>query len=358
MPRARSIALAAGVALALILPSSAQAAANPKFYGVFYGFFNGMNAQDLERMDRGGVGSARWVMLWNQAEPHEGRFNWSTPDDIIGDLASRGIDVMPTLYGTPSYMADNNAKPPVFSERAREGWKNFVRLAVERYGPDGYFWTNPALYPSQHPEEPNPTRVRAFQVWNEPNLKRFFHPRPSARKYVQLLRISAKAVRSVDSEATVVMAGMPPLANPSATEFLDRVYDLGGKPYFDVAALHPYAPSIRGQKKAFQRMRGVMRRHHDGGSDMWATEMGWGSGPRRLSKVNRGPEGQARMLKKSFGLMLRNRQEWNLTRVFWFEWRDPPHGGIEDCGFCGYSGLFKDNFEPKPAWRAFKRVTP
>ncbi len=56
---------------------------------------------------------------------------------------------------------------------------------------------------------------------------------------------------------------------------------------------------------------------------LWITELGWGSAPPDRFGINKGPEGQETMLKRSFKLILSNRRAWNVQRLFWFHWRDP-----------------------------------
>jgi hypothetical protein len=102
-----------------------------------------------------------------------------------------------------------------------------------------------------------------------------------------------------------------------------------------------------------------MRKHHDRRTDLWLTEVGWGSEkPSRRWPLNKGRRGQKRMLKKSFKLVLQKRREWQIKRLFWFDWRDPPSGRPVNCSFCGSAGLLNNRRQAKPAYRAFKRFTP
>ena len=39
--------------------------------------------------------------------------------------------------------------------------------------------------------------------------------------------------------------------------------------------------------------------------------------------LNKGKKGQAKMLRKSFALTLKNRRKWNVDHLYWFDWRDP-----------------------------------
>jgi hypothetical protein len=80
--------------------------------------------------------------------------------------------------------------------------------------------------------------------------------------------------------------------------------------------------------------------------------MGWGSqGGPRATGFEKGYRGQVRQLRGAFRVLLRHRREWRLRRIYWFAVTDST--GPDACSFCDSSGLFTQNFRPKPAWRAY-----
>jgi hypothetical protein len=103
-------------------------------------------------------------------------------------------------------------------------------------------------------------------------------------------------------------------------------------------------------------MRAVMRRHRDKKTPVWVTEIGWGSHQPDRFGLNKGVKGQKKMLRKSYRRIVGHRRVWHVSRLIWFDLRDPPsdRGG---CSFCTSAGLLKHGGKPKPAWRAFKRFT-
>jgi hypothetical protein len=202
--------------------------------------------------------------------------------------------------------------------------------------------------------------IRAWQIWNEPNLENYFSPRPSAKKYAQLLKIAHGAITSQDRGATIVLAGMPGYGKPRAWKFLSQLYHISGiKRDFDATALHPYARSLSQLKAEVTRVRQVMKKHGDGNTSLWFTELGWGSGHPDKFGLNKGLKGQKRLLSQSFKLILNRRASWHVQRVFWFDWRDPGRNSnaAGTCSFCRSAGLLRHNRHPKPAWRAFKRFS-
>ena len=62
-------------------------------------------------MDQGHVGTVRRLLYWPGVEPRRGQFNWAGLDRIVGGLASKGIAMLPVVYGSPRYIARNPNVP-------------------------------------------------------------------------------------------------------------------------------------------------------------------------------------------------------------------------------------------------------
>ena len=84
---------------------------------------------------------------------------------------------------------------------------------------------------------------------------------------------------------------------------------------------------------------------------------GPGTAPPDQFELNKGVEGQERLLSQSFTFLLRIHERWHLDRVYWFEWRDPPASAHLPCGFCSSAGLLRNDRQPKPAFDAFKHFS-
>jgi len=354
-----TMAVVAVIAAGLLCAMSAQAQPGPRFWGVHYRYAK-VSQEDLDRMQGGNVGTVAWPLYWPHVEPTNGVFDWSVPDRIIGSFASRGIRVVPVLSSSPSYAARTPATPPLGSAAARQDWKQFLRAAVERYGHGGDYWAGGLLSPYHldfgftAPSQP----ISAWQIWNEPNLPKFFASPSPVRQYAKLLHISHDPILGVDPRASVVLAGLPGFDGirlPS-WRFLNRLYGIPGtRNDFEVAAAHPYGAGLAEISGQMERLRKTMKRHHDRQTQIWITELGFGSA-RPNGRLDKGLRGQKRALKRSFELILRKRRRWNVGLLTWFEWRDPPPHTV-GCSFCRSAGLFRHNREPKPSWRAYKHFT-
>jgi Glycosyl hydrolase catalytic core/RTX calcium-binding nonapeptide repeat (4 copies) len=340
------------IGLVLLLLAPARAAAESEFFGIVQG--PTLDDQDQQSMRLAHVHTDRFLLNWGWVQPdNENSFKWSQADRFIGELASHGIRTVPTLWGNPNWVPGNAATPPiasVTSAKAEQAWRNFLKRAVGRYGPGGSYWTD--RYNQQFGAGAPRLPIQYWQVWNEPNLDKFFAPHPSPGRYAQLLKVSHDAITNNNSHARILLAGMTANGDISARDFLAQLYGFGVKDDFDAAALHPYARDIDRQKDVIQKFRGVMLAHSDKSTPLWLTELAWGSDPPDHFGINKGLDGQATMLKRSFELVLDHRKAWNVQRLFWYHWRDP-FSTHATCSFCGSAGLLRHNRVKKPAYDRF-----
>jgi len=364
--RAWTAALALAALGSAILASGAQAVPG-NFWGVVPQ--HTPNADENARLKRGGVDSIRVALYWPSIQPEQGGApDWSSFDRIVAGSASAGIDVLPYVYGAPTWAVPNVNVPgsggsvkapkflPVRNGKQRSGWAGFLRMAVARYGPTGSFWAeNPAV-----PRRP----IRTWQIGNEVNFK-YFVVRPNPAEYGKLVKISYAALKSVDRGARIVLSGLfarpnearfrrrPPQAY-FATDFLDRMYRAtpGIKRKFIGVALHPYTGKYQYLTAEIEAVRDVLKRNRDAGKGLWLTELGWSSErPRRNNSFAKGVQGQKRELQGAFRLIERKQRPWRIKRIYWFSVDDV----AGSCNFCDGSGLFGAGFTPKPAWYAYVR---
>jgi hypothetical protein len=344
---------AAAVGSALLAPGADSRAARlpHAFFGINPGV--AVTARDAQLMARAGIRDARFQVNWGLVQPtRDSPYRWTASDAGVAELAARGIRALPMLTGTPSWVAKTPIKPPTALPLGRRLWPPFVRAAVERYGPGGGFW-------KQHPDLPY-LPIRSWEVWNEPNLPFFFKSRSPVRDYLRLLRVSSRAIRSVGPRERVVLAGLGPgllAGQVPAPKFLAALYRHGAKRTFDIVADHPYAAAVKGRNgvaRQLERLRKVMRAHHDRAA-IWVNELGWSSGRIKGNGLEVGSAGrQARLLARSFHFIVGHAHRLGITKLMWYDWRDPPRSH-PDCRGCLDFGLRRNDERPKPALRAFLR---
>lgn len=365
MKHVKTIALLLALAAALLAPAAAQALPRG-FFGIAPQ--TPLSDTDAAYMKAGGIDTVRWPINWGTVQPtRNGPFDWSSVDPAVAAAARRGLTMLPFIYGVPRWIAGKETTMPVLSGRARKAWRAFVTAAVDRYGAGGTFWAEHA--PGQAavnyvPAVPRPMPVRTWQVWNEANFFYFAFP-VSPSRYAQLLRLTHGAIKAADPRAKVMLSGL--FGDPDesgrrgmdATEFLDSLYRVRGiERYFDAVALHPYAFHVDDLEALTEEMREVVVDNGDRRTDLYITEMGWGS--QNNSKVvafEQGIRGQARELRGAYRFLIAKRHKLNVKGTYWYSWKDNPE--YTACSFCDSVGLFRAGaaFRPKPAWRAFVAVT-
>jgi hypothetical protein len=285
-----------------------------------------------------------------EPRPAHGVCNWVNLDAQIGNAAEAGARVVPILSDVPGYIYRQTTRPPLNGD-ARAGWEDFLDAAVRRYGPDGEFWKTSYTNP---PYEGDPHPIEEWQVWNEPNGKRYFYPKPNPRKYAYLVSLTADVIRAADPEAQVLLAGMFGTAEVELPKFLKGMYAVPGiEDDFDAISVHPYAKGIHEMELQIKWARKVAKKAGDGGVSMWITELGWASGEGG-HPLEKGEEGQAKLLGKAFAALGEHHRDWNVDGIIWFTWQDRIDESV--CEFCMSAGLFDYRSHSKEAYAAFKQV--
>jgi hypothetical protein len=218
-----------------------------------------------------------------------------------------------------------------------------------RYGRGGTFW-------ELHPElEPMP--IKAYQVWNEPNLPAYWRPADDGAGYLRLVRLTRARLRAVDPQAQIVLAGLPD--SRLGTRMLDYVRAIyaqpGARTQFDVVALNPYAPGPAGVLDKLNQVRSYMDRRGDRRTPIWITEVGWATGGPR-SPFTTSKRGQAARIDRLFRTLIAARGRLHLERVIVFGLQDRPYGAAERPWWGPRVGLFDVAGHPKPAWNTFVRL--
>lgn len=346
----RLLLSAAAVATTACFASAPSAtAAGEAFYGV--SVLETPSPAEFQTMSRGGVDTVRLPIYWEGIERTPGARVWSRYDALFAATATAGVEVLPLLHLSPSWMNANVQRPPLGRPEDLQAWTRFAADFAARYGRGGTFWTlNPTI-----PARP----LTAYQIWNEPNLRFFWGGRPNPKGYMRLLRAARAGLQQGDPAAHVVSGGL--FREPrrgtgvSAVKFLDRMYrQPGARAAIDAVGLHPYASRPKGVVDAIAASRRVMRARKDAKTPVWVTELGWavaGLGLRG-SPVKATPRQQAQRLKRTYRL-LKARSDLRVKRAFWFSWRDFDSDPNAEEFWIYHMGLFDQAGNPRPAWNAF-----
>ena len=144
-------------------------------------------------------------------------------------------------------------------------------------------------------------RIRYYQIWNEPNIYPEWGNFPiSPEKYTELLKLAATRARQADPDVNIIAGALastidlqpdaPAPANAlNDLLFLQRMYDAGAAPYFDIMAMQGYGlwsgPTDRRMQPRVmnfgrpQFVRDLMVANGDAAKPIWISEMGWNAVP-------------------------------------------------------------------------------
>ena len=293
-----------------------------------------------------GATTVRAAFYWSHAQSAgPATTDFSGSDGVVLAAARHGLAVVPVVQGTPAWAAvvpGDGGSPP----RDAADYGRYLQTLVGRYGPRGSLW-------SEHPElKPRP--IRDWQIWNEPNIDRYWSTQPFAKSYVRLLRTARTALRTADPGARAILAGLP---NKSWAA-LRSIYGAGGHGAFDAVALHPYTGKPLNVVKLVKLTRRVMRRYGDNRMPVWVTELSW---PASIGKTNAtggfetNDKGQAKRLRKGLVLLANARRKLRVQRVYWYTWLSVEQGP-SSFGWSGLRRVRAGQLVSAPSLSAFRQT--
>ncbi len=337
-PLHASIALALGLLAAVPAARLESTEASP--YGVNA---HAPEGEDLVRLldaaQAAGIGWIRIDFLWPWVEPRPGVRDYRVYDEIVGEARLRGLEVYANLSATPAWATDGPPVTGVPREVAR--WRSFVSDSARRYR----------------------GRVKAWGIWNEPNLVSFWAG--TRAQYVDvLLKPASEEIRAADPDALVCGPDLAHLKAGGAdwyTWLLDVLRRAGDA--IDVVTHHVYDQGDHGNvtrkldaSTAFggdpqywdvvaPSVREVLREAKAEGKPFWLTETGWASD--QVGETSQAANVRG-LLDDWFGRP--GEPSW-VKKIFLYELVDDGSDGV------GRWGLLRPDRTPKPAYTAVSGFT-
>jgi hypothetical protein len=315
------------------------------------------------------VGSSPPATPTNPADP---AYSFGNLDAAVRDARQRGLEVMLTVYGAPTW-AEGKNRP---SNVEAGAWKpnptrlqQFAQALARRYS--GTFLGLP--------------RVKFFEAWTEPNLKQYLAPQwkkkkpKSPARYRRMLNAFFAGVNAAQPSAKVVGGATAPFGDPPGAvrmrpiSFLRNMFCLdkqlkankcGAKPHLDVLSHHPINFFTNPHRKPINKndapvanfkavkrvMKAAERTNHvrpkGKNHPLWATEILWYSDPPTRFGVP--VKTQAKWLEDALYLLWKQGASVAIN----FEIRDLKYDPRKPR--LPYSGVFFHNGKKKPAYRAFR----
>lgn len=228
-----------------------------------------------------------WVKVqvsWKLHEPRPGEYSeelFGELDRLVAGAHGDGVKVLLGVSKAPEWsraVTDEDGPPADYAH-----FENFMRYLATRYQ----------------------GRVQAYELWNEPNLRREWNGAPlDPAALVELTRRGAAGVRAADPGALIISAAPATTGiNDGVTAVDDRIYLRGmlAAGIADVAdgiGVHPYGwanppdarvddavqtSSTHNNHPSFffadtmADYRALLEEYGTGERPLWATEFGWGT---------------------------------------------------------------------------------
>jgi polysaccharide biosynthesis protein PslG len=207
-------------------------------------------------------------------------FDWDQLDTKVAAASAQGLQVLGILDYSPPW----NAHPECITGSHHEcapadpaAFANFAAAAATHF-PQVTYW----------------------EIWNEPNLIRFWSPSPSSIDYVIMLNAAYAAIKAAAPHDVVVAGALSrardiPGAQIAPTTFVRSMYANGAQ--FDILSLHPYtypfSPDTATSGNGWPdvaTIRETMVANGDSAKKIWITELGAPTcGPGNASAVDAQP---------------------------------------------------------------------
>lgn len=201
--------------------------------------------QELDMMQRLGVGLTRTDFHPDVLQPEEGRWDFSRSDQIVTKAAQRGIRVVALLNtdSAPSWMAEG-ADPLVPTAQA---YGQIARGVAKQYGEN-------VLY----------------EIGSEVDLVGDAPQAMEVGRYAGYLKISSTGIRDVCPNATIISAGITPYNNPVG--WIRQLQEMGALDEVDLIGYHPYNGS---QGLGGPTFDAIAQMYEITGKPIIFTEFGW-----------------------------------------------------------------------------------
>lgn len=253
----RNTALSLALLTVAVAVASADAEKNtvltPQYFGIH------VHQPKQKSLWRGvGFGAIRFHdnnVSWRDLEPARDDWRWQRLDSLVDSAAEGKVDVLLTLESTPEWAASAPKMPAAYGSGANSMpidinmWGQYVDTVVQRYR----------------------GRIGYYQVWNEPNVPKFFSGGPS--DLYELTRRTKSLLRKLDPQAKLVC---PSPTGENGLPFFRRLLETGIAAHCDIIGYHFYT-GHRPPEAMLNVIAQVarLRDKYAPKTPIWNTETGW-----------------------------------------------------------------------------------
>ncbi len=277
--------------------------------------FRGAPQEDMDLIKNAHIRIIRADLTWAQVERKKGVYDFSRYDALVEASAARDARVLFILdYQNRLYGKGKAIK----TETERNAFADFAAHAAERYKGKGIIW----------------------EIWNEPNIKRFWGDEPNALDYMALLKTTCTAIRQVDKDALIIA----PATCGCDIAFIKKCAEQGMLAYVDGVSVHPYRDGgPESVIRCYRSLQDIFSKYKHKKREtpyIVSSEWGWG-----LSYMNAPIDGEVDAKARQAAYLTRRfcvEAYAGVSCAIHYKWRENNHG------------LVKSNYERKPAYTALK----
>ena len=277
-------------------------------------------------MREAGVRSARLFPEWQNINPRQGEWNWSTSDAMVADARKNDMEIIGIWCYFAPWTSSNGGtrRGPV---KDIQYWRDYVRATAARYRND----------------------IQCWGIWNEFNGS-FYEISPGGDKVKEYTALTVAAYEEIKKVDPTLKVGLN-VANFDVG-FLNSVIKAGAKGKFDYISVHPYenlGMVMAGEEGNYLSLAGSLRAMLDSNNErknipLWITETGIQS---TVTPDEEADKRQAEALIKVYILSIAQ----GFDRICWFEARGPSYGHNTD------HGVIRRDWTPRPSYDAYKNMT-
>ncbi len=277
--------------------------------------FMGAPEKDLKLIEDAHIKLIRADLTWAGVEREKHIYNFSRYDELVDSMGKQGVRILFILdYKNRLYGMEKSIKTYDY----RKAFANYAKAAAEHYKNKRVIW----------------------EVWNEPNIAKFWGDEPNPDDYMKLLHLTCKAIRKKDKNAVIIA----PATVGCDLGFIENCAKLGLFELIDGVSVHPYREGgPESVLKCYTGLRKMMDKYVPSGRvkpKMVSSEWGWGLTYLDLEKLGakHAKLKQAEYLTRRFCI----EAYAGVTCAIYYKWRENNHG------------LINSNFKLKPSYTAFK----
>ncbi len=289
--------------------------------------FTQPRAGEMKMIRDAGFRFVRMDFDWIRTEKEKGKYDFAAYDGLMKELEANGIRAVFILdYVNPLY---DESKSP-YSDDGRKAFAKWAAEAVKHFKNRGIVW----------------------EMYNEPNISRFWRPTANVDDYVKLALEVGKAIREAAPDEFYIGPAMSTIDGP----FLEKGLQAGLLEYWSAVSVHPYrqnAPET--VEEDYRKLRMMIRRHAPKGKQIpilsgeWGYSSAWGGFD---------PDKQGKLLPRQWLTNVMN----DVPLSIWYDWHDDGTDPKEPEHHFGtvlneYHEKRDPVYDAKPAYRAAKTLT-